>query len=220
MEDKRNEEVVMHHVKDYFTEIPQTEFSDFGEALASLIKYKQENPREVCMLCRWNGDNEEEVSLYCSLCSNLPLISVSSSDGEYVETYLDPEKVLHLMDHPEKFISEVTSKINEICSDDPAKVWRLNFWDFEEVTEIYLVIDSSEVENALKVMDEFNRDVAANGYQGLSFNKELCAITGELKPKAVKGGFFEKRRIKKENQFYDDRFALFISLVKTYLRKY
>ena len=43
MSDENKEgEVVMHHVKDYFCELPQVEFGDVEEALTQMWRIKQD----------------------------------------------------------------------------------------------------------------------------------------------------------------------------------
>ncbi|MDE5791768.1 MAG: hypothetical protein K2H96_11150 [Muribaculaceae bacterium] len=228
MSDENKEgEVVMHHVKDYFCELPQVEFGDVEEALTQMWRIKQDDPRRVIHLFRngeegSEGENEPEIVVQSMVCSNLPLLTFFEPDGscDDEEEFMNPKMMLAWINAKTKFVSDMAERIADSWGEDARRGWEIFDTEYETSTDVYLAVDPSESDDAVRVMENFNRDVLPKGYKSLWFDAETSMIMGSLDPKWEGNNFFKKHQIRKENKWYDARFNRFIDDLKPYLRKF
>lgn len=216
----KEKEVGMHHVKDNFCQIPQTKFEDPEDILRYFFKIKCEDPRAQVFLMTGEEDCEAMVRSY--VCSNLPLMEVyrPGEDYETEEEFMDPGSMFAHMNDRQKLIYEIAEKIISLWGQNAFKDSDIMVLEYETECEIYLFVNPSDSENAIKAIEDFNVEVSSKGYSPLSFDSEMSMITGQLKPKWEGGGFLQKRKIRKENKWYEERFDTLIKSIKPYLRKF
>lgn len=221
MSDDNNERLmVKYHTNDYLTGLPEWRNEGLDTVLEEIFKIKQENPRTQINLIGFDGKEEYDVA-DVTACSNIPYMYIGLPDGNLSDKFipLDPDEMLEWMNDKRKFISDLKEEIYSVWKLDGDCLWRVFEYSEKEVWEIILFVNRADSGKAKEIMDDFNHEISAFGYPALYFDSECAVITGELQPKKIKG-LFNRKKIKRENEWYDKRFDTLLDALKPHLRRF
>ena len=173
------------------------------DALRDMMQDKRRNPLNVSYLFPTDEDVFRKldekgwwVSSYPAI-SNIPVIGTSEDNYDVSD---DIEKYVSLVADEESYVASLKEKICKEFDVDPNIGWECSAINAEITSDIILVIKAQNREKVKRLVDEYNLNATANGYPTLTFDEKRMIVTGAYKGKRVSGGFFEKRKIKKQNK--------------------
>ncbi|MBD5303765.1 MAG: hypothetical protein HDS18_03315 [Bacteroides sp.] len=183
--------------------LSQEDYERLEDALRDVMQHKRCNPLDIVYIfpgdknvCLKWGENDWWISTYPAI-SNIPVIGTSEDNYDVSD---DIEKYVSLVSDEESYVASLKEKICKEFDVDANLGWDLVVIDAEITSDLVLVVKAQNREKVKSLVDEYNLDAASKGYPVIVFDEERLIVSGSYKSKGVSGGFFEKRKIKKQNQ--------------------
>ena len=183
--------------------LSQEDYERLEDALRDVMQHKRCNPldtvyilpgdQNVCL--KW-GENDWWISTYPAI-SNIPVIGTSEDNYDVSD---DIEKYVSLVADEESYVASLKEKICKEFDVDANLGWDLVVIDAEITSDLVLVVKAQNREKVKSLVDEYNLYAASKGYPVIVFDEERLIVSGSYKSKGVSGGFFENRKIKKQNK--------------------
>lgn len=173
------------------------------EALEAMMESKRGNPHSIVYLCpndelldkKWNEDSLDIHTAFAI--TNNPHICVDICCEECDSPCYTPESP----DKEMEYISEVARSIRQHFNVKGNEGWRLSVIEADTDSEVELFIAPESWDEVCGMVNDYNSRAVEHGYQeALSLDRERMCVTGLYEDKTVNGGFFEKRRIRKQNE--------------------
>ena len=199
----------------------QTSFIRLGDALRAAMENKRNNPGDIIFIHPEDTDLSREWNengWWISTCfdyTNLPLIGYANYEIDYDE---DPETCLNMVADEEKYIASVIQRIcQEFGVEDTTEDWDLNF--LNDNYGIYLFIKPQQWDEVKRLVETYNHRVTSQGFKPLVLDENFKMVKGTFDGKYVSGGFFEKRKIRKQNKEHVKSLNEFLMILHPYMRR-
>ena len=128
------------------------------------------------------------------------------------------EEIIKMFADEATYISSIVEKI---CKDFNVKSdigWGFISIDADPSYTVKLFIKEEDSHKVKDMVSKYNEETIAKGYSPLTFNDVWHTVEGYFMEKPVKGGFFEKRKIKKMNKEVKSDLVGFLNSLHPYLR--
>lgn len=216
------------NLREYNIALSQQSFKTLEEALLVMMEDKRQNPHAIMMLypadddlCdEWDG-NDGNVSNGINV-SNVPYFCVAYDDfGSWDLLDNDPLAVVAKLANEEAYVAEVADKIRKEYNVDGNEGWcltALSAYDNNNVS-VCLFIAPESWDKVKGMVEAYNSQAKTNGYKPLTLNNKDMIVRGEFSPKPENGGFFEKRKVKKQNAEQRNIFIQLINSLFDHLRR-
>lgn len=211
--------------KEYSILMSQNSYKTMEEALLVMMEDKRVNPHGILFLCPCDKEEEKEWDAENafvtnnSIITNIPYLNASMDDRVYGND--DLLSGIDKVADENAYVTEVARRIRKNYNVDVKGGWSLtalSLYD-ENAMSVFLLVAPESWEEMKSLVNAYNAQASANGYSALSLNDKDMAISGEFSKRSERGGFFEKRKIKKQNKEQYINFLRLINKVIDHLRR-
>lgn len=147
--------------------------------------------------------------------SNVPYIDCSLFDDCYD---LDCESLKNALKmNDQEYIAYLVSEIKKRHDISDVGSWTFAAIALDRDYDILLYIAGEYWPAVKRMVETFNEAHRQEGYEPLSANDKTMSVEGQFCPKSEDRGFFEKRRIRKQNKAYEKALLEFLDSLYEYL---
>lgn len=212
------------NLKEYSLLMSQNNYATLEEALLVMMEDKRVNPHGMLFVNPIDDEDDNRLqqdNFYVATSANITNIPCIDGDLDDFGSHDDMMKDIEMVADEKAYVANVANQIRRKYKIDGIGGWQLTAISPLDNggTNVCLLVAPEHWEKVKGMVNAYNEQSAANGYGVLTLDDKNMAVTGVFSQKPKEGGFFEKRRIKKQNDAHMNDFMHLIDKVIDHLRR-